>query len=233
LIGGDWYIENVLQFLDQPGEYFFDRDTNHLYVRPNSTDDLTDFTLGLMTELIDLRDATDVVMANIGFRDMAATYMEDGWSAPSGGDWALHRGGAIFIENSSNITIRGCHFFRLDGNAIFLSRKTRFVTIEDSMFEWLGENAIATWGDTDDYDGTSENFPMFTTIQYNVFRELGVFQKQSSAVGVCKAALTTIRHNVIFNIGRAAINFNDNLGGGDIVFNNLLFNTCRESGTSF
>ena len=29
---------------------------------------------------------------------------------------------------------------------------------------------------------------------------------------------------------RAAINFNDGLGGGDDVTRNLLFNTCRESG---
>ena len=34
----------------------------------------------------------------------------------------------------------------------------------------------------------------------------------------------------MFNIPRAAINFNDGMGGGDILENNLLFNTCRESG---
>ena len=103
--------------------------------------------------------------------------------------------------------------------------------IENNIFEWLGENGIATWGETKDYDGTSEAFPMFTIIRHNVFRELGIYQKQSSAVAVCKAALTTIEHNLMFNMGRAAINFNDNLGGGDLVFKNLLFNTCRESGT--
>jgi len=29
---------------------------------------------------------------------------------------------------------------------------------------------------------------------------------------------------------RAAINFNDGFGGGNIVKGNLIFNTCRESG---
>ena len=80
------------------------------------------------------------------------------------------------------------------------------------------------------YDGTAENFPINTTIQYNVFRELGIYQKQSSAVGQAKAAMTTIRHNIMFNMPRAAINFNDMLGGGDVVEKNLIFNTCRESG---
>ena len=34
----------------------------------------------------------------------------------------------------------------------------------------------------------------------------------------------------MFNIARAAINFNDMVGGGDVISWNLLFNTCRESG---
>jgi hypothetical protein len=125
------------------------------------------------------------------------------------------------MENVSNINISDCVFRRLDGNAVFLSRRTRNVTIEESIFEWLGENAVATWGDTDHYDATAENFPMFTTIQRNVFREVGIYQKQSSAVGQCKAALTTIRDNIMFNMPRAAINFNDMVGGGDVVEGNV------------
>jgi hypothetical protein len=61
-------------------------------------------------------------------------------------------------------------------------------------------------------------------------RELGIFQKQSSGVGHNKAAKTTITSNIMFNMPRAAINFNDGLGGGDLVERNLIFNTCRESG---
>ena len=34
----------------------------------------------------------------------------------------------------------------------------------------------------------------------------------------------------MFNTPRAAVNFNDMLGGGDVVYRNLMFNTCRESG---
>ena len=230
LIGGEWMIENVKDFLDQPGEYFLDKTNSRLYIKPNSTEDLHDLTLGIMTELIDLRNAENIKILDLSFRDQAATFMDEGWSAPSGGDWSLRRGGAIFIENASNVTVRGCHFFRLDSNAIFLSRKTRYVHIQHNQFEWLGENAIATWGDTDGYDATAGEFPMHTLIEYNVMRELGIYEKQSSAVGHSKAALTTIRKNIMFNMPRAAINFNDAVGGGELVEGNLIFNTCRESG---
>jgi len=230
LIGGEWMIENVKDFLDQPGEYFFDKSNSHLYIKPNSTEDLNDLILGMLTELVDLRNVENIQIQDLSFRDQAATFMDEGWSAPSGGDWSLRRGGAIFIENSSNVTVQGCNFFRLDGNAIFLSRKTRHVQIQHNQFEWIGEGAIATWGDTDHYDATAGEFPMYTLIEYNIMRELGIYEKQSSAVGHSKAALTTIRNNIMFNMPRAAINFNDLVGGGDLVEGNLIFNTCRESG---
>ena len=76
------------------------------------------------------------------------------WSAPSGGDWALHRGGALFLEGVENVTVSGCHFRRLDGNALFLSRFTRGVTVARNEFAWIGDGAMATWGDTDAYDAT-------------------------------------------------------------------------------
>lgn len=66
-------------------------------------------------------------------------------------------------------------------------------------------------------------------IERNVFREIGIWEKQASAFFQAKAAQTTLRHNVAFNLARAGFNFNDGFGGGDQVYENVLFNTCRES----
>ena len=233
LISGTWLVENVLAELDQPGEFFFDPASKLLYLHPNATKanttGLEHLRFAMLERLIEIHGANDVHISSLGFRDSAATFMSD-WSAPSGGDWALHRGGALFIQGSNNITVDNCIFRRLDGSAIFLSKRTRGVTIRRSIFEWLGENAIATWGQTRGFDATGEHQPFETLIEHNVMRELGIFQKQSSAVGHNKAAKTTIRNNIMFNMPRAAINFNDMMGGGDIVEHNLIFNTCRESG---
>lgn len=66
-------------------------------------------------------------------------------------------------------------------------------------------------------------------VLYNVFREIGVWEKQSSAFFQAKSAQSTLRGNVVFNLARAGFNFNDGFGGGDEVHQNVLFNTCRES----
>jgi len=142
----------------------------------------------------------------------------------------MYRGGALYMENAEHVTVQGSTFSRLDGNAIFLSKYTRDVTILDSEFAWLGMSGIAFWGSSNEWDATEGHQPRRTVIERCFFRELGIYAKQSSAVGLAKSPLTTVRNNVMLNMPRAAINFNDGLGGGSEVVGNLIFNTCRESG---
>ena len=61
-------------------------------------------------------------------------------------------------------------------------------------------------------------------------REVGLYEKQSSFFVQAKTAETHIAGNVFFNGPRAGINMNDGFGGGDLLENNLVFSTCRESG---
>jgi hypothetical protein len=44
------------------------------------------------------------------------------------------------------------------------------------------------------------------------------------------AARTIMRRNVAYNLPRAAINLNDDHGGGDVIEANVLANAVRESG---
>lgn len=71
------------------------------------------------------------------------------------------------------------------------------------------------WGWTDEIsdggihgiDGTGGVFPRYTVVQNNVFREIGVWEKQSSAFFQAKAAQTLLKNNVVFNLARAGFNF--------------------------
>ncbi len=253
LISGTWYVEGIRAELDVGGEYFYNRTTKRLYFKPNGTttsiDEFIDGDGGgsmsgipalivpILKTLVRIkgsspsRPITNITIQGIGFRDSVATYTPDNpWGAPSGGDWALYKGGAIFIENAENTTLKNNHFRRLDGNAVFLAGYTRYVLIEKNEFSWIGDNAIATWGDTEDYDATGGNQPRHTTVCYNYIHELGIYEKQSSAWGQAKTCQSTLVGNIMFNMPRAAINFNDGMGGGNVVSNNLIWNTCRESG---
>ena len=112
----------------------------------------------------------------------------------------------------------------------------RDASVRDSHFRWIGDTAIACWGKTDELgDGgragmnaTAGNFPVDTVIDSNIVREVGMWEKQSSMYFHAKAARTRVTKNLFFNGPRAGINFNDGLGGGDVVEGNAIFNTCRE-----
>ena len=109
------------------------------------------------------------------------------------------------MEGAEDVTVRGCTFRRLDGNALFLSGYARGVLVEGNTFEWLGEGAMATWGNTQEYDATGGEQPRGTVVRGNYIREIGLIEKQSSGWGQAKACLTKIEGNVMFNMPRAAI----------------------------
>ena len=91
-------------------------------------------------------------------------------------------------------------------------------------------SAVALMGSTVEEDGTGGTQPWGTVMSHNVVREIGLLEKQSSALFLSRAALTRCESNLFFNGPRAFINFNDNLGGGNNVTSNGIWNTCRETG---
>ena len=69
---------------------------------------------------------------------------------PSGGDWALYRGGAVLIENCVGCNVTHTVFSRVDNNAVMLSGYCRETSLDSNVFEWLGMSAMAAWGYTDE-----------------------------------------------------------------------------------
>ena len=244
--GDEFYIENVLEELDSSNEWYFDPNTKALFFWYNAsagTEPPSD-TLYVVPQLKTLlkivgtqeNPVKGVNISGVNFRDTCYTYM-DPHGMPSGGDWALQCMGAIFLEGTVMTVIEDGIFSRLDGNALMISGYNRNTTVQRNEFVWIGDSAIASWGDTTGtevpgmgWDGTKGNQPRFNRILYNFVHELGIWEKQSSFYFQAKSCQNEIRGNIFFNGPRAGINFNDGFGGASNVTENLLFNTCRESG---
>ena len=65
-------------------------------------------------------------------------------------------------------------------------------------------------------DGSSGNQPRFTLVAYNLCRELGIWEKQSSCYTQFKSAQNTVAHNIFYNGPRAHIS--EYRGGGPTFF---------------
>jgi len=254
--GGDFYVQDVFEELDYPGEYFYNRTTKQLYLWHNGTgapSAAADFVVPTKQVLVNLtgtqwEPVKDVKLTNIKYTASSPTYMER-HGVPSAGDWALDRFAAVFLQGTEGVTVTNCTFERLDGNAVMFSGYNRNATVQHSDFAFIGGNAMASWGYTNEtetdpgrpgiklagfpaagVDGTDGEHPRYTKILGNTVREVGLYEKQSSFFIQAKTAQSTILGNVFFNGPRAGINANDGFGGGDDIGHNLVFSSCRESG---
>jgi hypothetical protein len=225
----------VLEELDAPSEWFFDPVTQTLYLFNNAsvgTPPPSDGSLVFIGEGRHLFNITGTMAApvrgisimGLGLRDTAYTYM-DPHSLPSGGDWSLERSAVVFLEGTENVTLSGCVFERVDGNAVLLSAYNRNASIVYNEFVWIGATAVALWGNTESTtgadsvmpegygaDGTSGNQPRFNTVAFNLCHELGVWEKQSSCYTQFKSGQNNVFRNIMYNGPRAHINVSGERG---------------------
>ena len=248
--GGEWFVEGVKAELDAPNEFFWDEQAETLFYLPNGTAAAGGLaappadaavavpTLDILFDLQGTMAApvTKVAFQGITFTQNRPTFMEPRTN-PSGGDWSLERQGALRLEGTEDVLIRGNLFTKLDTNAISLNGYNRRTMIDRNEAVWISQNFVAAWGREPEAgsgkalnDGTGGTQPRFTSLTSNFVHEIGHIQKQSSFYFQALSCQTHIEHNIVFNIPRAAINFNDGFGGGSEIVHNLLFNTCRESG---
>jgi hypothetical protein len=74
----------------------------------------------------------------------------DPHGVPSAGDWALDRVGAVFLQGTEGVRFDACSFERVDGNAVMVSGYNRHAAITNSDFAFVGGNAVAAWGYTNE-----------------------------------------------------------------------------------
>ena len=240
--GQHFYLENALPLLDTGSEWLYDDVAGMLYFFPNvSTTPLPlsthEFAVPVLDAIVRITGtdaalgtpARNITLHGFSFTESRYTYLEQ-YEVPSGGDWSIHRGGAVFVENAEGINITGNLFNQTGGNGIFLSNHVAHSVISDNELVFLGDSGIALQGSAVLNDGSLPIFPRDNIIAQNHIHEYGLYGKQTSCVYLSLVANNTIENNVCYNGPRAHINSNDGFAGGNLVKGNLLFNAVRETG---
>jgi len=84
--GGRWfYLENAAEFLDQPGEWYLDRQTGVLTYWPRPGEDLTkaEVIAPALTRLVEVKGTPERPVRNLHFRGIEFAYAD--WTPPPGG----------------------------------------------------------------------------------------------------------------------------------------------------
>ena len=234
--GSRFFVENVLEELDTPGEWYLDTSAGILYFMPPKDLDLR----CAVVEVPVLESAVRIVgsqarpVAHItldGFRiaHTISTFLGV-YEVPSLSDWSIHRGAAVFLEGTWDCNVRDCWFDAVGGNAVFVSRYNRNAVITGCKFTETGDSAICFVGAMELTSGSQRAFPYECQASNNLIHDCGAFGKQVAGVYISRAKRITVAHNLIYNMPRAAICIGDGTWGGHVVEFNHVHDTVRETG---
>jgi hypothetical protein len=134
--------------------------------------------------LIELRGTAAAPVVGVSFAGFnltgsAQTFLES-YEAPSGGDWSVHRGAAVFLQGAENISFSGMRFDQLEGNGVFFSNHVKHSEVVDCDFWRTGDSAVLAVGSTKLSNATASEYPSLNTIARNWIDTLGVNMKQVS-----------------------------------------------------
>ena len=253
---GSGVVENVLDELDAPGEWYFDKSAGTLYFYPPQGTDLSTALIevaGLET-IIQFQGTSTapVKFVNLdGFRYNATsrTFAKCNEQVLKS-DWVIYRGGGLFLSGVEDSAITNSFFDALGGNALFVSGYARRMTIQTNKFVGIGASAILLMGVSSavrnpgfGYTGgiavgsldktpgpKTDDYPAQCTITDNLIHDIGYPQKQVAGVGIDMASEITVSHNSIYNMPRAGINIGDGCWGGHLLEYNDVFDTVLETG---
>jgi hypothetical protein len=231
-----FYVENVFEELDAPEEWYLDVRAGTLYYKPHPGADMGQAVVEapLVEQLVRFVGTQDdpvhhVVLEGFRLTRTASTFLKE-YDVPSLSDWAIHRGGTVFLEGTRNCAVRGCWFDAVGGNAVFINNYNRHASVTRCKFTETGDSAVCLVGTLGSTNGTRRSFPYECTVSDNLIHDCGVFGKQVAGVYISRAKRITAAHNTIYNMPRAGICIGDGTWGGHVIEFNHIHDTVRETG---
>jgi len=249
-----FYVENVLEELDAPGEWYLDAREGKLYYMPAEGIDLKTAVVepALLQRVIQFRGTNANPVHHITLRGLwiahaASTYFES-YSPAGMGDYTIHRGGAVFIEGAEDIVVDRCSLEGNSGNGFYVNCHARRVKLSNSRVVDVGESGICFTG-KDNYrtdkgfkcpvcgfqnwwswdELSPDDIPLDCEASNNLVHDVGVFAKQCGGVFLANSQRIHIVHNHIYNTPRAGINVNNGMYGGHVFALNDVHDTVRET----
>lgn len=249
-------VENIFEELDEAREWYYNVRTGKLYYWPEAEVDLSSASFEIVTteEFFRLVGRPDAPIRNITFQNLHfmrthRTMFTRPYERPLRGDWGMVRAGAIFLENTSQITIQNARFTEMGGNAIMMSARNENNQIIQNSFHHIGATGVLLMGllsavrDPSMYDGDqhkttisdfvpgpkTDEYPRSILIADNDFYDIGTYEKQTAAVCMSISSKITVARNTVHHTSRAGINVHDGTFGGHIIEGNDLFDCVTET----
>ena len=222
---GRFVVENVLEELEEPGEWALDSEEGVVYfLPPEELSDDSHVVAPLLDCLMDLQGVSHVTISGFTFTETTTgdsyhRFGLEGYGAmfPIRG-WK-YCGESLHMKDTSYCTVEKNSFSALGGNAVYLESSSLRNRVRHNKFTDVGANGVCLLG-------TRERHPMFNEVTDNRFDRGGALLMFTAAVFCGVSDGNLIAHNSISDMPHHGINLATNGYGRNIVEYNDIRRTC-------
>ena len=209
-------VENVLEELDQPGEWFLDSAAGVVYFWPPEVlAEDSEVLIPSLDTLIRLHKASYVTFSGFsltettggdayhrpGLEAYGAMYPVRGWK---------YCGESMHLKDCSYCVVEKNHFDAVGGNALYLEGYNLRNRIRRNQFSHIGANGICLLG-------TKDRHPMFNHVVDNHIHHCGAINNYVAGVFLGLSDGNLIAHNSIHDMPHHAVNLASNGYGRNII----------------
>lgn len=195
-----FYFYNVLEELDEPGEWYLDKKTKQLYIWPKSSIEKENFEVSILKNpLLSFSATGGITLRNLNFKCVRDKF--------------------VSAVNMKNVLIKNCDFVNSGTEGIIFNKSTN-ITIEDCIFKNTGTSSIVLDGGNRKILQSGNN--VIKNCEVNNYARIS----RSGTPGISLDGVgTIIDHCYLHNAPNQAIIYR---GNDHIIKNNYISNVCSD-----
>ena len=225
-------VENVLEELDQPGEWCLDGEEGTLYFwPPDESFKEGEVVVPVLDCLINLRDARWINISGFTFTETTTGDNmhrdgQEGYGAMFPMPGREYCGEALHMRGTEHCRIENNHFREVGGNAIYFEDYNSRNLIRNNEISYAGKNGICMLGSK--YFHPVPHHPIFNQVEDNYIHHCGVFDNYCAGIFLGLSQGNVLAHNLIEYVPHHAINLGGSGFGRNIVEFNKILHTSLE-----
>ncbi len=249
----NFYVENAMPLLDQPGEFYFDKSARKMYYYPYSNENMktaetycavTDGLLNIKG-LNDTNKVTNITFEGISFRYGAhdqvtvdgAVFNQTDNQWLGGETWygSYLFPGQITLDYTDGITFDNCEFTNLGSNAVNIEGSSENIKVINSYFHDISGTGVVVGSCLDNNDAAGSSDRVHNVeVGNNIFRRCAQEFLGCTAISLYYAGNVNIHHNDIKDMPYSGIVAGWGWGAANpadvknnIIAYNRIENTCK------
>ncbi len=212
--GNEYYVENAIEYLDEPGEWVFNSKEGRIYIWPETSLDEADIRAPFLQEFIRVEGIEDSIPVQfLHFEGLTFRHgLRDTWKPGDKGlqhDWEMYdKGNAILrFRHAEDCSVVNCTFEASSGSGVRFDLYAQHNKIANCIFSHLGGTGILLSG----YGPGLKDENKFNTVTNNYIHHVGTIYKHSPGIFIAQSGHNLISHNTIH----------------DLAYNGMVISGCR------